>query len=223
MTTTSWNSMNICKDTPVVIDVECFRYRNHDFIVKEIAVCADYLDSISLQAPFTLSITTQDMKEVHGWYTDYLHRVPWYSGQYPYEQLYSFLKAVMLRYPESAYFAKGTEKCQFLERLTNRKFIDIERHGCPRVDQLDVDKSIICNNYPRIHKFNLHCAKKKAKAYHTWIIDHFFNNESHHNTFVDRVNDFIAANRGADSDIEDRDGAIYENPSPASNLSNPQQ
>ena len=208
----------------MVIDVECFRYRTHDFIIKEIAVCGDYLDSISLQAPFPMSIATGDMKRVHGWYTDNLHRVPWYSGQYPYERICSFLRAIMLRYPDSAYFAKGTEKCQLLDRLTNRKFIDIERHGCPRVDQLDFDKiitSIPCTSFPRVHNSTLHCARKKAKAYHNWIIDHFYNNESH-NTHIDRVNDFIAANREgeADSDSDfipdsaEDGGAIYENPSP---------
>lgn len=212
--------MNICKDTPVVFDVECFRYRTHDFIVKEIAVCADYLDSITLQAPFPMSITTDDMKRVHGWYTNHLHGVPWNSGQYPYERLYSFLKAVMLRYPDSAYFAKGTEKCELLERLTNRKFIDIERHGCPRIDQLQVDKNIQCTGYPIVHMSTLHCARKKAKTYHSWIIDHFYNNESHHNTFIKRVNDNIAAK----SDSEDfDDGPEYENPSPVPSRRSQQQ
>ena len=35
-------------NTSVVVDIECFRFQNKELIIKEIAICGDYVDSVTI-------------------------------------------------------------------------------------------------------------------------------------------------------------------------------
>ena len=156
-------------DPPVVVDMECFRYRNYEWIVKEIAVYGDFIDTISLREPYPITNLPPAVQKQFRWYTIKLHGMTWNSGRYPYERLYSFVESVKLRYPNSCFYAKGHDKCLFLSRLFNREFHDLEEYGSPKYEDLEKVIGSYCPEYPLIHWKNSHCARKKAKAFGSWF------------------------------------------------------
>ncbi len=155
----------------VVIDIECFRHGLLDWIVKEIAVSGAYLDSISLKEPLSFEELSKPARRSYAWVAANLHGMAWYSGQYEYDRLYSFIESIKLRYPDAQFYAKGLEKCKFLSRLFKKKFFDLGDIDCPRVDQLNTSDFTYCPSYPLIHSENLHCARRKAKAYSNWLLE----------------------------------------------------
>ena len=153
----------------VVVDVECFRYRNYEWIVKEIAVYGDCIDSIYLREPYPFSNLPPVVQKQFRWFTARLHGMTWNSGRYPYERVYSFVESVKLRYPNSCFYAKGLDKCNFLTRLFGKEFHDLEDYGCPKYDILEQVTGSYCTEYPLIHWKNKHCARKKVKAFGSWL------------------------------------------------------
>ncbi len=156
-------------DTPVVVDIECFRFRNKEWIVKEISVCADFLDSIILQQPYPLSTLPLKVQKAFAWLTGNLHGISWSSGDYPYSYLQSYVESVKLRYPNSPYFAKGFEKCIFLSQQFDKQFNDLEDLGCPSVIHLPPPDTVSCVRNSLSHSLSFHCARKKSSALATWL------------------------------------------------------
>ncbi len=156
-------------DRNVVIDIECFRHSALDWIVKEMAVSGAYLDSMSFKEPISFEELSKPARRSHAWVTANLHGIPWYSGQYEHDRLYSYVESIKLRYPGARFYAKGEEKCEFLNRLFKKKFHNLDDVGCPRVDQLNTSDFTYCPSYPLIHSKNLHCARRKANAYANWL------------------------------------------------------
>ena len=70
-------------------------------------------------------------------------------------------------------FAKGFEKCRLLTRLLGQNVENLDDYGCPEIqDIVKTDSSRICSSYPFRHKTRLHCAKRKAKVYGEWAVQH---------------------------------------------------
>ena len=70
-------------------------------------------------------------------------------------------------------FAKGLEKCRLLTRLLGQTAENLDDLGCPEVHDLVKTYSLwICSSYPFRHKTRLHCAKRKAKVYGDWAMQH---------------------------------------------------
>ena len=157
---------------PVVIDIECFRFRNKEWTVKEMAVCGDYLDSIIFKPPHSFDLLASNARKAYSWITDNLHGIQWDSGVYPYERLMLFVESIKLRYPNSIYYAKGLEKTTFLEKLFHKQFIDLDDLDCPKITDLPY-KNVTCNYRLSVrHLQSHHCARKKAKCYSDWLNKH---------------------------------------------------
>ena len=155
--------------SPVVVDLECFAFRSTEWVVKEIAICGDYLDGIVLKPPYPFHEIQPLAKPAYKWITKHLHGLQWDDGHYPYDFLYDFVQSVNTRYPHSTFYTKGLEKKTFLSNLFNRSFTDLNDLNCPKIGDLDY-KYINCKQ--SVHLHNNHCAVKKAKAYHTWLQNH---------------------------------------------------
>ena len=174
-------------ETPVVIDIECFRFRNREWIVKEIAVYADYLDSVVFQPPYPFQALPYNVQKSYSWLTRNLHGLLWNAGDYPHERLLSFVESIKLRYPNSLFYAKGLEKTSFLSRLFGRDFYDLEDFGCPRIDQLKTS-NVYCRNSSFTHSSSTHCARKKVKAFGTWLQDYLFENGEPEDSVITGLN-----------------------------------
>lgn len=155
-------------ETPVVIDIECFRYRNLEWVVKEIAVYGDYLDSMVFKAPYLFNTLETHVQKAFRWLTNNFHGLDWNSGDYPYERLQMFVDSIKLRYPNSTFYSKGFEKTVFLSRLFGRDFIDLESMKCPRYNQLSATDTR-CTRNSSAHLDSDHCARKKVHKYANWL------------------------------------------------------
>lgn len=173
-------------EVPVVVDIECFRYRNSEWIIKEIAISGDFVDSISLRPPFDLNQLSSAVEKQFRWITVNLHHMPWNSGRHSYDRLKLFVESVKLRYPKSCFYTKGCQKREFLSKLFDKEFHNLEDLGCPKYEELEKTSGTYCTEYPLIHHDNIHCARKKAKAFGSWLKAYFNDNELFENEFVKR-------------------------------------
>ena len=70
-------------------------------------------------------------------------------------------------------FAKGLEKCRLLTGFSGENVEILGYYGCPKIqDLVKTDNSWICSSYLFRHKTKLHCAKRKAKLYGEWDMQH---------------------------------------------------
>ena len=70
-------------------------------------------------------------------------------------------------------FAKGLKKCRLLTSLFGQNVENLEDYRCPKIqDLIKTDSSWICSSYPFRHKTRLHFAKRKAKVYGEWAMEH---------------------------------------------------
>ena len=103
--------------------------------------------------------------------TSHLHGIAWSSGKLDYEKLFAVFYDIKVMNAEV--FAKGLEKCRLLTNLLGRNVEYLADYGCPKIqDLVKTDNSWICSSYPFRHKTWLHCAKRKAKVYGDWVMQH---------------------------------------------------
>ena len=160
--------------TPVVIDIEGFRCGGEPFIVKEISCCADYVDSITLQPPLGYEILSAKEEKAFSWITNNLNGLDWKSGNFKFEFLQNFVESIKLRNPDSKFYAKGIEKCKILEEIFQLEFINLDKLGCPKVNQIAEDNKIaMCEQHcPKITQtkhISHHCARRKSVLFHSWL------------------------------------------------------
>ena len=171
------------EESAVVVDIECFRYRNKEWIIKEIAICGDYLDSITVKPPHALDLLSPDVCKAYTWITKNLHGMHWNSGDYPFNRLALFVESVKLRYPNSKFYAKGFQKCVYLKELFHREFIDLDDLNCPKITNLFFSK-VKCNKLSVFHSQTHQCARRKAKCYKDWLDKYFVENGMHESELV---------------------------------------
>ena len=164
-----------------VIDIEGFRYKNSTFIIKELAVISDsYSDHITFGPPKDFHELTLSQQKAYSWVTNFLHGLSWYSGCHSYKFLQQILLSITLRLPNTKFFAKGKEKCAILSELLQRKVTNLEDLNCPSIEKiLDIrikPCSFHSSKAPPYQVHN-HCASRKAKLFHNWLITKYDQSE----------------------------------------------
>lgn len=160
---------------PVVIDFEAFRYKNKQFVVKELSICGEHLDHIIFQPPKNFDSLSREQQKSYTWLTKNLHGLHWCTGKYPYTYLNQFLLSVCLRYPQSKFYTKGLEKKKFLQEQSGKEFIDLTDLSCPKVvdlEQLDYSIEVCdyhCAEVP-LEKLKRHCSFRKVQLYYLWLL-----------------------------------------------------
>ena len=70
-------------------------------------------------------------------------------------------------------FATGLEKYRLLTTLLGHNVENLDDYACPKIqDLVKTDSLWVCSSYPFRHKTRLHCAKRKAKVYGDWAMQH---------------------------------------------------
>ena len=88
-----------------------------------------------------------------------------------YEKLFAVFYDIKVMNAEV--FAKGLEKCRLLTRFLGPNLENLYDYGCPNIQDLVKTGSLwICSSYAFRHKTRLHCAKRKAKVYGDWAMQH---------------------------------------------------
>ena len=114
----------------LIIDLEGFQLRK-DFYLKELAfynpntmTCWTDLFNPPFDRQFVKKMYATDMD----WATRHLYGLTWEEGQYPYS-----LSATMISHFGSTHqlYAKGHEKCLWVQQYMTYPMIDLEKYGCP--------------------------------------------------------------------------------------------
>ena len=106
------------------------------------------------------------------WNTSHLHGIEWSSGKLDYDKLFAVLYDIKILNAEM--FAEGLEKFRLLARLLGQIIENLDDYGWPKIQDLvgTTNSSWICSSYPFRQKSRLHCAKRKAKLYGEWAMQH---------------------------------------------------
>ena len=147
----------------IVLDTKIFDKK----IIKELGLCFDgSVQGFSFCPPKSFKPNKQ-----RTWNTSHLHGIAWSSGKQDYEKLFPVFYDI--RVMNAEVFAKGLEKCRLLTNLLGGNVENLDDYGCPKIQNfVKTDSSWICSSYPLRHKTRFHCAKRKAKVYGDWAMQH---------------------------------------------------
>ena len=162
--------IRMLKEKSVVLDFEGFRHQKNTFIVKELAITnSDNSDYLIFLPPVNFSSLPKSEQKAYNWLTNYLHGLHWDSGDYLYLNLNQIIQSFVLRNPNAVFYAKGKEKADFLSNYLDRKVVNLDDLGCPRVEQLYFKNFVNCNKHLPHHNSKNHYALKKSKAFFDWL------------------------------------------------------
>ena len=103
-----------------------------------------------------------------------LHGIAWSSGKLDYDKLSAVFYDIKLMNAEV--FAKGLEKCRLLTRFLGQNVENSDDYGYQKIQDLvgegKANSSRICSSYRFRHKTRFHYAKRKAKVYGEWAMQH---------------------------------------------------
>ena len=147
-----------------------FRHQNNSFLVKELAIpTSDYSDSLIFLPPVDFQSLPKSEQKAFNWLTDYSHGLHWDRGNYLYLNLNQIIQKFVLRNPNAIFYAKRKEKAEFLSKYLDRKVVNLDDLGCPRVENLYFKIFVNCNKHLPHHISKNHCALKKLKAFDDWL------------------------------------------------------
>lgn len=106
--------------------------------------------------------TTQ--QKTNNWLVKNFHHINWTFGQTSFNYLRKNVLDSLVR-SSTVLYAKGIEKCKYLEKVTQKPVLNIEELNCPRFAELNTPS--ICCGLDK-HQNNPHCALKKVVAYAGW-------------------------------------------------------
>ena len=150
------------KERSVVLDFERFRHQKNTIILKELA------NSLIFLPPVNFNSLPKSEQKAYNWLTNYLHGLHWDSGDYLHLNLNQIIQSFVLRNPNAIFYAKGKEKADFLSKYLDRKVVNLDDLGSPRVEQLYFKNFVNCNKHLPHHNSKNHCALKKSKAFYDW-------------------------------------------------------
>lgn len=119
----------------LIIEVEGFQV-GKDFFVKELAFYNPALHMTwqgLFKPPFDKRLLKKKGQNCIDFCTENFHGIKWESGDYPYCALYSVISHFADGF---VLYAKGDQKCQWIQQFTTAPIINLEQLGCPPAKQL---------------------------------------------------------------------------------------
>ena len=153
------------KEKSIVLDLEGFRCRKNNFIVKELAITtSDYSDFFIFLPPASFNSLPKSEQKAYSWLTNNLRGIHWVSGDYLFSNLNQIIQSFVLRNSNAIFYAKGKEKADLLAKYLDRKVVNLDELGCLRIQSYPA-----CNRYSHHNHSRNHCALKKSKAFFDWL------------------------------------------------------
>ena len=158
------------KERSVALDLEGFRCRKNNFIVKELAITtSDYSDSFVFLPPASFNSFPKSEQKAYNRLKNNLHGIHWESGDYLYLNLNQIIQSFVLKNPTTVFYAKGKEKSNLLATHLDRKVEKLDELGCPRIENLHLKNYPACNRHFHHNHFKNYCALIKSKAFFDWL------------------------------------------------------
>lgn len=151
----------------VIVDLQGFRLKDNQFILKEFAYKTnDTTQVFLLKPPFAFSkLDKQETRNVR--WLEINRGLKWNEGYYTYKQ---FLEIIQPFFYKKTIYVKGFEKIKWMHdilSLTKCCIFNIEDLGCPNFDELY--KRYAANRYRNLCIFHRNvCAFKNVACIYDW-------------------------------------------------------
>ncbi len=139
-----------------IVDVEGFQIKQ-DFFIKELAFYNPYSKQMwsgVFHAPFDRAYLKKKGQECIEYASSNLHGLRWEQGQYPYSMSYHLISHFGKK---GNLYAKGSQKCVWLQQYTTSPVTNLEVFGCP--PPKDLPQAYLCIEHSSLEKA---CAMDKA-------------------------------------------------------------
>ena len=131
-----------------------FDTRKTHFIVKKLAITtSDCSDSLIFLPPVNFNSLPKSEQKAYNCLTNLFARTSLgIAGDNLYLNLNQIIQSFVLRNLNAVFYAKGKEKADFLSKYLDRKVMNLDDLGCPRVEHLYFKKFVNCNKHLPHHK-----------------------------------------------------------------------
>ena len=126
----------------VVLDLQGFKPKSIGFIIKELCLCCSYYDTIFFKPPVSFAELPAHDQQTVIWLTHNLHGLDWDDGDTPYSDLKAVCLSFSFRFTRKFFFAKGTENCEVLSKLLQKKVYNLEDLNCPRFSEILPEETV---------------------------------------------------------------------------------
>lgn len=149
-----------------VIDFQGYLSSQNSFIIKELSIIdVDHPTQLRqwlFKPPTQFNGNPNSL--ANKWIYKNLHGISWEAGTVDYSELENVLQSATSSYVYL--FAKGLEKCKFLEQLTGKDVFNLQDFGCPSLKCLPALEFTKCDYHRGV---NYSCSLKFAKKLSLWI------------------------------------------------------
>lgn len=152
----------------VIVDVQGFKTKDNEFILKEIAILSeDQMLVFLVQPPYPFQNLTNEEKKQVKW-IERNRKVLWNDGFIPYESVYMYIVNFIV---DKMIYCKGVEKMQWIKNiLSTDNVTNLETMNCPNLLSLyeryrNSSDIFNCIYHPTI------CALKNVTCLKKWCID----------------------------------------------------
>ena len=169
----------------VLLDIQCFKDNNNDYLLKEASVVNVNTGTLLLhhiaRAPFDRDLLSEDKLRESYWLTKHCHGLDWNRGDISYYLLMDKLRSCLAR--RSIIYVKGSQKKDFVQRhlvtdSTLTVVIDMSDIGCGSLESTNnllSSTSIRCGRHKSEQS---RCALTNCIVLRSWLLLTDNNNES---------------------------------------------
>lgn len=171
---------NHITSSSVVIDIQCFKDNDNEFIIKEATVMDLMTGSLLLHnialPPYDRSVLSDDRLRESYWASKHCHGLEWEQGDIPYHVLMDRLRACLSQ--RKVIYVKGLEKKRFIKNhllsnllLPRPSVIDIAVYGCQSLTTIGTLLSadtIRCGQHKNSHKDR--CSLAHTGVMRSWLL-----------------------------------------------------
>lgn len=162
-----------CKPTSVVLDIQCFKNDENEFILKEVCIIEVVTGILLLHhiaiSPYSQRFLSQEKLRESCWLTKHYHGLEWNKGDIGYHTLIQKVRTCLSDY--STVYVKGLEKKQYvLNTLVTDEtslVVDMSDIGCSSLASISGSSTIRCNHHKSVQN---HCALANCTSLRHWLI-----------------------------------------------------
>lgn len=165
-----------------VVDIQGFNIEEaneYSLIIKEITIVDLATDNIShflASPPFHQSYLTDTELKRANWLQKHHHKLLWNDGQFEYSEVMKMVREAIK--DADFLFIKGRERALFLQRLTGKTVVDLDRMECPRAYSIplpEIAMRVTCAHPPHDKGVGI-CSLQQALKFSAWLKDYYYTN-----------------------------------------------
>lgn len=158
-----------------IIDVQGYSH-DRSFIIKELTIIQLYSENVHhflVKPPFDKAILPSDEQKSILWLENFHHKIKWEDGSHEYGEVFSDLRKTIR--DADIIYVKGSEKALFIQSITGKFTIDLDKLHCPKANQLPIPKlwsKLTCSYYNH-STCDVKCSLLQALKFKEWLLNLF--------------------------------------------------